>query len=135
MKVIVDTCIWSLVLRNSVQNTRFDRLLQDLITDQRVVILGAIRQEILSGVRHQEQFEKLKNQLRNYPNIVMEMEDFELAAQYYNLCRRQGIQGSGVDFLICAASVRRKFEILTLDKDFSLYAHHLPIKLLADMVN
>ncbi|WP_278047051.1 hypothetical protein [Planktothrix agardhii] len=36
------------------------KVLRDLIADGRVVLLGAIRQEVLSGVRYKEQFSRLQ---------------------------------------------------------------------------
>ncbi|MGL4497518.1 MAG: hypothetical protein ACRCU2_00520, partial [Planktothrix sp.] len=41
----------------------------DLITDGKVVLLGAIRQEVLSGVRHPEQFSRLRDYLRTFPDL------------------------------------------------------------------
>ncbi|MEM7556386.1 MAG: hypothetical protein AAF378_20260 [Cyanobacteria bacterium P01_A01_bin.84] len=49
--------------------------------------------------------------------------------EYSNICRRQGIQGSHTDFLICAVATRLKMQIYTSDKDFSYYSKHLPISL------
>lgn len=130
MKVIVDTSIWSLALRRQKQkNESIENRLRDLIADGRVVIIGAIRQEILSGIKHQEQFEKLKDRLQAFPNLSLDIEDYELAAEYFNLCRRNGIQGSNTDFLICATASRRNYEIFTTDKDFVGFKEYLPIVL------
>jgi len=56
MKVIVDTCVWSISLRRHVvkEEMAIATMLRELITDGRVVLLGAIRQEVLSGIRYQE---------------------------------------------------------------------------------
>ena len=53
MSVIVDTSVWSLALRRRTPpaSSPAVTLLRDLITDDRVILLGAIRQEILSEVR------------------------------------------------------------------------------------
>jgi predicted nucleic acid-binding protein len=58
MKVVVDTSVWSLALRrNAPDDAAFVvNQLRDLITDGRVVLVGAVRQEVLSGIRHLEQF-------------------------------------------------------------------------------
>ncbi|MGF1603582.1 MAG: PIN domain-containing protein [Thermosynechococcaceae cyanobacterium] len=127
MKVIVDTVIWSLVFRRQAAESTCRDLLADLISDGRVVLLGAVRQEVLSGIRHAEQFERLKQALRAFPDQALDIEDYELAAKYFSLCRSKGIQGANTDFLICAASVRRKYEILTTDRDFTHFATVLPI--------
>ncbi|MGK7942310.1 MAG: PIN domain-containing protein [Crocosphaera sp.] len=85
--------------------------MRNLIADGKVVLLGTVRQEILSGIKHQAQFEKLRDILRAFPNILTNAEDYELAAEYFNICRRRGIQGSNTDFLICATAKRRNYEI------------------------
>jgi predicted nucleic acid-binding protein len=63
MKVVVDTSVWSLALRRNTPNDALElvNVLRDLITDGRVILLGAIRQELLSGVRYIEQFEGLRD--------------------------------------------------------------------------
>lgn len=130
MKVIVDTSVWSLALRRQQQqNNSIANKLRDLISDGRVILLGAVRQEILSGIKRQEQFDKLKNNLRAFPDLLLNIEDYELAAEYYNICRRNGIQGANTDFLICATANRRNYEILTTDKDFINFSQYLSIVL------
>ena len=130
MKVIVDTSVWSLALRRKTKTSDLIvNKLSDLIADGRVVLLGAVRQEILSGVKHQEQFDKLKNNLRAFPDLLLDVEDYELAAEYFNICRRNGIQGANTDFLICAAANQRNYEIFTTDKDFINFSQYLPIVL------
>ncbi len=129
MKVLVDTVVWSFVFRRHVEDTIYKDLLGTLIADGRVLLLGAVRQEILSGIRHEEQFERLRLSLNAFPNIPITIADYELAAFYYNLCRKNGVQGSNTDFLICAISVNHNCEILTTDKDFEHFAELLPINL------
>ena len=129
MKVIVDTSVWSLALRRQQHNNSIVNKLRDLIADGRVVLLGAVRQEILSGIKHQEQFEKLRDCLRAFPDLTLDAEDYELAAEYFNTCRRHGIQGANTDFLICATANRRNYAILTTDKDFISFSQYLPIVL------
>jgi hypothetical protein len=55
--------------------------------------------------------------------------DYERAAEFYNVCRKTGIQGSQIDFLICSVSVGNEVPIFTTDKDFLYYKKHLPISL------
>ncbi|WP_242049203.1 hypothetical protein [Aulosira sp. FACHB-615] len=88
--------------------------MQNLITDDQVAMLGAIRQEILSGIRNFEQFTCLQDYLQAFPDLELIAEDYELAAEFFNTCRSNGIQGSNTDFLICAVAHRRSYSILTL---------------------
>jgi predicted nucleic acid-binding protein len=132
MSVIIDTVIWSLVLRRNVpaQNAPISSQLQTLIRDDQAILLGAIRQEVLSGIRTPEQFNRLRNLLRGFPDTPLLPADYELAAEYFNTCRRQGIQGSNTDFLICAIAQRRNYQIFTTDRDFQNFQAHIPVNLL-----
>ena len=130
MNVIVDTPIWSDVLRRRKRGVSpFARDVQELIDEGRVVMFGPVRQELLSGIRGQQQFETLRGILRAFPDHELVTQDFEKAAECFNDCRRRGIQGSNTDFLICAVALRNKFEIFTGDKDFIGFSRVLALHL------
>lgn len=134
MKVLVDSSVWSLVFRRK----RHDRhkvipIFEELIREGRVVLAGPVRQEILSGIRTEEQFQILREQLRSWTDLDITTDDYERAAQFFNICRANGIQGTHNDFLICAIATRYDLAILTTDKDFANYALHLPIRLFVDI--
>ena len=130
MNVLVDTPVWSLILRREKPTPNYQSILLELVQSNRAALIGPIKQELLSGLRHKEQFEKIRVALNDLPCLTPEDEDYEFAASFYNLCIAKGIQGSPTDFLLCAVAVRRDMEILTTDKDFDLYQKHLPIRLL-----
>jgi hypothetical protein len=133
MNVLVDTSVWSLALRRPKGLVEPENLyiaeLRELIKEMRVQIIGPIRQEILSGLANRTQFEKLRDYLRSFQDLSMDSSDYERAAEFFNLCRSLGVQGSQIDFLICAVAVRYNTPILTTDKDFSIYAQYLDIEL------
>ena len=130
MKVIVDTCIWSLALRRQkVVADETHIILKNLIQQSQVQMLGPIRQELLSGISSHAQFTKLKTYLSFFLDLPLLTKHYETAGDYSNICRRKGIQGSAIDFLICAAAAHDQLPILTLDKDFLSYAKYLPILL------
>ncbi|MBN2425828.1 MAG: PIN domain-containing protein [Calditrichaceae bacterium] len=130
MKVIVDTCVWSLALRRDVaSNQKIVKELSELIKDVRVQLIGPIRQEILSGIKSDLQFSELRDYLSVFMDLPIETIDYEKAAEFYNTCRKKGIQVSNIDFLICALAFHRDFEIFTLDKDFENIQKIIPIKL------
>lgn len=135
MKVLVDTCVWSLALRRSpadldAAGRRIVALLGELVTESRVVLIGPVRQEILSGVREKRVFERLREHLSAFEEEPIGTGEYEEAARCANLCRAEGIAGSGVDFLICAIALSRKLAILTTDGDFEKFARVLPITVL-----
>jgi hypothetical protein len=130
MNIIVDTSVWSLALRRQRTSPSAEtRELAELVREGRAAMLGPVRQELLSGVRVDQQFETLRDHLRAFPDVPLEVEDFEDAASFFNKCRARGIQGSNTDYLICAAAVRRGFGILTTGTDFAHFARVLPIEL------
>lgn len=130
MKVLVDTSIWSLALRKYVnRDNEIIKELFELIHELRVSIIGPIRQEVLSGISDNTKYENLKDKLQAFNDELIETEHYELAAQLFNQCRKKGIQGSHIDFLICAVSINNNLSIFTLDNDFVLYQKHLNIKL------
>lgn len=128
--ILVDTSVWSLVLRKkelSKQESDLKDNLVSLIREGYVVMIGAIRQEILSGISRHEQFLALKQNLECFSDFDVVTKDYETAADYFNQCRRHGIQGSHTDFLICSVAHNNNFSILTLDKDFLNYKKILDI--------
>jgi hypothetical protein len=94
-----------------------------------VVIIGPIRQELLSGVKEHRQFARLRDRLRAFPDLGPGQSDYEEAASCFNACRAKGVQGSNTDFLICSVAVRHDLSIFTTDRDFTEYQKHLPITL------
>lgn len=132
--VLVDTSVWSLALRRRSGDlvpaeAAISTELSGLAATGRVRLIGMVRQELLSGIRANEQYERLRKSLRAYPDEAMTVDDFEAAAKAHNDCRRRGIQGSAVDFLICAIAIGRGWSIFTTDPDFEGYAKVLPLKL------
>ncbi|OHD68719.1 MAG: twitching motility protein PilT [Spirochaetes bacterium RBG_16_49_21] len=130
MKVLIDTSVWSLAFRkNANLNDRIIKELFELIHELRIVIIGPIRQELLSGISDPTKYEQLKEKLRVFNDIPLETEHYELAAQLFNKCRKNGIQGSHIDFLKCAVSINNNISIFTLDHDFEKYKKYINIKL------
>jgi len=128
MKILVDTSVWSLALRRQQQSDVTDKL-TSLILSSQVVLIGPVRQELLSGISSEKAFDNLKSSLSNFDDLPITKSDYETAAQFFNLCRSRGVQGSHIDFLICAVAVNNNLLIFTTDKDFDYYAQHLPIRL------
>jgi predicted nucleic acid-binding protein len=129
MRVLVDTCVWSKVLRRKAPDKDLATLLEDLIREGRVVLIGPIRQGLLSGVPNSAQFEILRKALDPFEEISLRTDHFIRAAEFSNHCRRRGVQGSTIDFLICAVAAVEELQILTTDSAFLRYAKHLPIHL------
>jgi len=134
MMVLVDTSVWSLALRRKpVDLNNRERALSvelaELIREGRVQIIGVIRQELLSGIREAERFERLRDYLRAFDEPKLEVSDYETAAQMHNQCRSRGLAGSAIDFLICAVAQRRQWQVFTADRDFEAYKKMVSVAL------
>ncbi len=134
MKVLVDSSIWSIALRRHRENLNpIERNLVEawveLVRQDNAALIGAVRQETLSGIKADSMFGRVREHLRFFDDESVTLEDYEQAARFYNLCRAKGIAGTQVDMLICAVAHRLGLEIFTTDDDFTLYAEHLPIRL------
>jgi predicted nucleic acid-binding protein len=132
--VLVDTSVWSLALRRKPRDlapaeAAIAAELSELVTAGRARLIGVVRQELLSGIKTPEQYERLRKALRAYSDEAINVDDFEAAAKASNDCRVQGISGSAVDFLICAMALRREWAIFSTDPDFQRYAKALPLKM------
>jgi predicted nucleic acid-binding protein len=130
LKVLVDTPIWSYALRSQDKKYQFEvDALTSLIRYQRAVIIGPIRQEILSGYSDLRKYSIIKEKLSYFENTPIIDTDYVLAAEFSNKCRKKGIQGSQIDFLICAVANRIEIPIFTNDNDFKHYQKVIPINL------
>jgi predicted nucleic acid-binding protein len=129
MNVIIDTSVWSLALRRSRPTLSAEQEIARIVRQGRVQMLGIIRQELLSGIRSQERFEALCDELAQYNDLPVESDDHERAAAAYNTCRSHGVQSNVVDMLICALAIRHGMSIYTANRDFQSYARYLAIDL------
>jgi predicted nucleic acid-binding protein len=134
MPVLVDTTVWSLLFRrdqdklNSQQRWAVETL-RRLITEKRIRVIGPIRQELLSGIRNADQFERLRRRFRAFEDEELTTADYELAAQINCKCRTLGISTSAIDSLICSIASSRDWEIFTFDEDFRRYSKAVPVRL------
>jgi predicted nucleic acid-binding protein len=134
LNVIVDTSVWSFGLRrverrlSPEQQSTVDEL-KELIREGRARLPGFVRQEVLSGIKVPAQFEKLRAILRSFPDISLQIADYEAAAESSNACRSKGVTVSVVDALIAAVAIERGWSVFTLDSDFERLSRILPLKL------
>src|SRR5579862_2166650 len=134
MNVLVDTSVWSLALRRKTPNLNLTETflvaeLSELVREGRARLIGLVRQELLSGIKTAEHYERLRLRLRSFPDEPIDTSDHEEAAKAGNRCRGKGIVVSIVDVLICAVAIKREWAIFTTDPDFTNYLKVLPISI------
>ena len=90
---------------------------------------GIVLQELLSGVRSEAEFTRLKAVMDGFPLVLAEPSDHVSAARIANACVWKGVPTSTVDCLIAALAISRKASLLTVDDDFARMAPHCGLTL------
>lgn len=98
-------------------------------SDEEIVLAGVVLQEILSGVRGEEQFDRLRAVLAGFPLILATEQTHIEAARLANACRAKGVAVSTVDCLIAALAIEHNARIFTTDKDFVHMAAHCDLQI------
>lgn len=133
--ILVDTSVLSLAFRRRVKTSPEPTLVQvfrRLVAEDRdVAVPGIVLQELLSGVRTANEFDRLRDLMEGFPQILASCENHVDAARISNLCRRAGIAVSTVDCLIAAIVIGTKSQLLTGDEDFELIAPQCGLQLFA----
>lgn len=127
MNLVVDTSVWSLVLRRprvDDSNIHVQAFRQHLESNNRLFLTGNILQDLLEGLRSPKQFDQLVQLLEPFPLLELDRSTYITAARFRTLCRAKGVQASPVDFLIAAACTQHGYPLLTADQDFSRIARH-----------
>ncbi len=92
-------------------------------------IIGAVRQEVLSGIRDEAPFARIRGELREFPDATLKTDDYEEAARMSNVCRQRGVAATSIDLLLCAVASRNQWSVFTTDRDFERYRRILGVKL------
>jgi predicted nucleic acid-binding protein len=132
--ILVDSPLWSLALRRRPQDLSDVELahvreMDRLVRSGEITLIGAIRQEVLSGIRDEIAWARLRNALRPFTDLPVTRADYERAAQFFDRCQSAGMAGSATDLLICSASVAFSAPIYSTDADFLRYARILGLEL------
>lgn len=130
--IFIDTSVLSLAFRRRAKPDpepplvrTFRRLVDE---DQPVAIPGIVLQELLSGVRTEDDFARLLDILDGFPIVQATRAHHVAAAKISNACRQAGISASAVDCLIAAMTVETDAKLLTADEDFSRMAQHCDLQ-------
>ncbi|MDH4186574.1 MAG: PIN domain-containing protein [Nitrospira sp.] len=127
MNLVVDTSVWSLVLRRPQvmdDDPHVRAFRWHLDAGDGLFLMGNILQELLDGLLSKRQFDRLLPLLEPYPLLELDRDTYVEAARLRALCRSKGVNAGPIDFLIAAACCRHGFPLLTADKDFQHIAKH-----------
>ena len=116
--VLVDTCVWVPFFNrpHSIEKKAVD----DLLDEDRVVLIGPIVAEILQGFQREAQVDYVASLLRGVHYVDVTQRDWEDAAR---LGRRLAASGNRLplsDLAIAAVALRLDAEVYTSDPHFDL---------------
>ena len=126
--VLIDTSLWSLMLRRRgsavlSEPQRDDvRHIHELLRSGSAMLIGAIRQELLTGIRAPSQFAAVQEGLLGARELAMPLAAYDQAASCANRCIEHGVAIEKMDLLLCAASIIHGVSIWANDGDFARYA-------------
>lgn len=124
--IVLDTSLLSLAFRRRRTPTPEPAVVSELRhlirVDANVVVPGLALQELLSGVRSPEQFQRLDSALSGFPLLLAERSTHLKAAEVANACRAAGVATSTGDCLIAAHALEHDAALFTVDQDFTRMA-------------
>ena len=131
--IVLDTSVLSLAYRrpgrSGEQPPTVAALARLIADDVPIAVPGIVLQEVLSGVRSDDQFAKLQRLLDGFPVLVATKVHHVAAARIANSCRANGIAAATIDCLVASLTIAAGARLFTLDRDFAAMAPHCGLDL------
>ena len=127
MHIVVDTSVWSAVLRRrqvDESDSYVGAFRTHLARGDSLLLVGPIIQELLSGLKRPEDFNRVVEGLNLFPLIPLRRSTYVMAARLSNDCQRVGVQAGQIDALIAATCIEGRYPLLTADLDLLRIAKH-----------
>ena len=130
--ILVDTSVWVHYF-NGISNVQTDSL-DDILSNQSVLIGDIILTEILRGFDSDSDFQKAKEALEPLDCVHLGGKSLAVkAASNFRFLRSKGITfRKTVDMLIGSWCIEHEVELLHNDKDFDRMAVELPLRVFGD---
>lgn len=117
-RVLIDTCIWATVF--SKPNSKENRIVEQLIEQDRVVVIGPELAEVLYGFRRREQADWAASRLRNLGWREVDWDDWREGAALGRRLAANGHRLALTDLVISAIALRHDLMVYTSDPHFDL---------------
>jgi predicted nucleic acid-binding protein len=134
--ILFDSSVWISALTG--QHSPQARFLAQVIAAEsfEVCITPTILQEVLQGVRNDEEFARLERQLRHFPLLHLDpVEAAVEAAQLFRTLRKKGVTiRKPNDCLIAVYALRYGVPLCHRDADFDHIATHTGLRIFAPSV-
>ena len=120
-RVLIDTCIWARVFAKP--NSAENRTVEQLIEQDRAVVIGPVLAEVLFGFRRSEQAVWAASRLKSLGWIEVEWDDWRDAAARGRQLAANGHRLPLTDLVIAAIALRHDLSVYTIDPEFDLIAN------------
>jgi predicted nucleic acid-binding protein len=124
---LVDTSVWIYALRKAFV-AGIKSYVEQLIEDDRIVIVPIIKMELLAGTRTKKEFSRLKSRLDALPEVACNERLWEISQELAFKLRRKGLAIPLVDVLIIAGAKSANAVLIHRDRHFELAAKHVSFK-------
>jgi predicted nucleic acid-binding protein len=130
LSLLVDTSVWSLVLRRNApaDTAEAARLAEALQAGEAVLTTGLVLQELLQGFAGPRDRDLIVARFAALPLLTPDRRDHIEAAELRNRCRRHGLQIGTIDALLAQLCLQHDLTLLTTDNDFRGMARHCELK-------
>lgn len=129
--VLVDTSVW-VDFFNGRENNQTNILRDYLENEHTIFICPLIIQEILQGIRNDEDYKRVKINLFNLDILQLEPVQSSIgAADLYRMLRKKGVTiNKSNDCMIAFYAIHFGIHLLHNDKDFELIKKHSDLKVM-----
>jgi predicted nucleic acid-binding protein len=121
---LVDTSAWLDALQPRVGREDVRERVRRLVADDRVVVIGAVRTEVLRGTRDEAEYVRLSAMLDALTRVETEERDWDDAARLGFMLRRAGTTVGLADLVLAAVAIRHGLTALHGNADLDRVARH-----------
>lgn len=126
--ILIDTSVW-IDCFAGIKNKQSTCLKMAVSNLEDLCICGVIVTEVLQGIRHDKEFEKVYKILNDLLYLPQQKSTHILAVEIYRFLRKKGKTiRKPIDCIIAAVSMENSAFILHNDKDFEIIIQHFPLQ-------
>ena len=133
-KVIIDTSAWIESLQPGSKKS-LQRLVKDLIIQDKVLLPGIIKTELLRGTKSKKEFYQLSQMLKGLTYLAVDEDFWERLSNFSFQLFREGITVPLTDTYIALICIENQASLLHRDKHFDMIARETNLNNLATSID
>lgn len=117
--VLIDTCIWVPYFNRPQSDEK--RIVDELLDEDRVVLIGPVLAEILQGFRRDEEADWVASRLRGLRFLQVTFDDWQMAARLGRRAAAAGQQLPLSDLVLAAVALNYRLLLYSTDPHFDRF--------------